>query len=596
MGVLASLLHDFWEDAPEALVKKNDFKRLSERFGEEVANTVAVLTRKPGLSDEQYYAQIAQHPLARVIKVFDRINNLQCAGSLPADERIVYMGDTRIHVLQMAEDMPEAFNTLQRLACQANPARKIYQPRDPIAVARMFGGVTFEIPPRDSASNLSGHDKIGWWTYSNGSSLARSRDPRHAVYIPTIQKDGIPVSSSLINELKAEAAALGLSNLSQACGVWILGDDPSIPEHLRGTAQSETIWIAWGSPHSTVSAAQLEALAAKVRDRAVQDCVAYEISGHLGFSPGESLSKRIADGASDHSQDEQTPQTIDQTDAAALVVVPLNDAESVEVLHFARSLGLDVVVTHQPWGASWEAIEGQSSGLEPEVVAYINRWRALHPQGQVYGLELKGSNPFHAINIDHHPYRDGQGEIDNRSSDKSSFTLFADRMKKQLTPYQRLIAANQAASHTSIQAELRRQGIEPSSAVGRSWVSLVRLIDRCAQGVTPDHEAQAVHDISNATRNQGKVLVEYNTPLWTPQADRLLADPSVTEHLHVPASGAGRWVYYGPRRRSFDALNLPHSWMGGTDQAGYFGVVDPSPEQQAQLRQVFWGSARASSN
>ncbi len=203
---------------------------------------------------------------------------------------------------------------------------------------------------------------------------------------------------------------------------------------------------------------------------------------------------------------------------------------------------------------------------------------------------MRGSNPFNAHNIDHHPYRHHQGELEDRSSEHSSFELLADVIGTELTPYQRLIAANKAGSLEPLRDELRRQGIAPESAMGKSWVTVIRLINRCAQGVTPDDEAQAIRDLALAERRGDKALVRYSTHLWTPQADRLLADPDSKEHLHAPASGDGRWVYYGPRRKAFHNLELPHSWMGGSDESGYYGIVDPTPQAQERLLQTFWGS------
>jgi hypothetical protein len=246
IGALSALLHDVREDASHADQTLVSDASLSESFSPQVARTVALLTRDPLVSDEQYYRAIAADEVASVIKVYDRINNLTSASALSLRSRVLYKADTLLYVLGMATELPEAHAELQRLASQPEPGTKIQCPPDPIAAARAFGGVTFEIPSRDALLGDCEDVRVGWWTYAAGSRAAVTADARFAVFIPTIQKDGNPVPRETIQALKREAVELGLTGLSQASGVWILGSDESIPEHLRGSAQAET--MAEGKP------------------------------------------------------------------------------------------------------------------------------------------------------------------------------------------------------------------------------------------------------------------------------------------------------------------------------------------------------------
>lgn len=139
---------------------------------------------------------------------------------------------------------------------------------DPKLAASMTGGCTLEV-------------NIGWWTYvpddesrpvSDGKVFEDNRD---ALYIPTLQKDGNPVSEEAIAKLKANAQELGFTETSSASGMWILSE--------TSEAQVEFIWILWSSKISEEIRQQLPELAKKIKINTNQDCVAYEVGGKLNF-------------------------------------------------------------------------------------------------------------------------------------------------------------------------------------------------------------------------------------------------------------------------------------------------------------------------
>lgn len=136
---------------------------------------------------------------------------------------------------------------------------------DPFIAVRKTGGCTFE-------------PDIGWWTQCESASQAEELGrpfvgKRDAIYIPTLQKDGHPVSSKTVESLKEEARALGLTKISRASGMWILSK--------TGEVQVETIWILFAE--QPVDRIKLKNLAVKIERVANQDCVAREEDGKLHF-------------------------------------------------------------------------------------------------------------------------------------------------------------------------------------------------------------------------------------------------------------------------------------------------------------------------
>ena len=75
-------------------------------------------------------------------------------------------------------------------------------------------------------------------------------------------------------------------------------------------------------------------------------------------------------------------------------ILPRNDGEAVEIERFLLARGETVLVSHQPWGASWQGLESSIRNQIPDGAA-------------VYGIELGGQPTIGgAVNIDHHRYRD----------------------------------------------------------------------------------------------------------------------------------------------------------------------------------------------
>lgn len=151
---------------------------------------------------------------------------------------------------------------------------------DPVTAAKETGGCTYE--PWGCGEN----GIVGWWTYTTNPEIAHRigqvfNGTRDAIFLPTIQKNGDVVSREIVEQLKVRARLLGLKEVSQASGMWVLGNDESIPHELRGTVQSETIWIFWSQ--NQIDCAALAQLAEEMVTLCNQDSIAYEIAGELNF-------------------------------------------------------------------------------------------------------------------------------------------------------------------------------------------------------------------------------------------------------------------------------------------------------------------------
>lgn len=253
-----------------------------------------------------------------------------------------------------------------------------------------------------------------------------------------------------------------------------------------------------------------------------------------------------------------------------LWIVPRNDLEATEIIRLLEQFGERVIVSQLAWGASWER-------LEPRVVDQVEQLLRVLPDLRVFGVELGGKTRWGGENIDHH-----QWAMDDRSSDRSSIEQVADILGHKLNRYERLVAANDKGWIPALLAAGASQG----------EVEAIRLADRCAQGVTPDQEAQAVHDIAEATWQGRRVLVPCPHGSSSAITDRLYG--RYDEALVCDSGADPKWIYYGPRARKIhDAVHAanrghPGDWTGGQVPNLYAGFLAPSPAAQELLTELFW--------
>jgi (p)ppGpp synthase/HD superfamily hydrolase len=110
-AVAAALLHDVLEDQGSARVLD-----LKKTFGQEVSSIVQLLTKEQASQqneldsdlerEEGYIRRVGSGPpIARVVKVFDRLNNLACLHKSTPSKRARYIEETRRFHLPLAREL-----------------------------------------------------------------------------------------------------------------------------------------------------------------------------------------------------------------------------------------------------------------------------------------------------------------------------------------------------------------------------------------------------------------------------------------------------------------------------------------------------------
>jgi hypothetical protein len=245
-----------------------------------------------------------------------------------------------------------------------------------------------------------------------------------------------------------------------------------------------------------------------------------------------------------------------------LWVVPNNDLEAKAICNLLTAAGEEVLVTGQAWGATW-------AGLEEPIQA---RLREAAPDTPIYGVELGGPNPFGAIDIDHHTYRD-----EDRWQPLSSLEQIAASLGTRLNEWQRLVAANDRGYF----AAMRELGATDAQ------MEAVRQADRQAQGLTAEREAEAEAEVKCAERLPGGWLKLRVRKPSSAHSDRLFPEARA-----VLLQGDDEWLYSGPGQRELLAMEFPEKhWAGGSSGAGYFGIEQPGEATRAAILEWFTRAA-----
>ncbi len=307
--------------------------------------------------------------------------------------------------------------------------------QNPFQAVAAMGGATFE-------------PGTGWWSQASENSHQQFGRPflseRDAIYIPTLQKNGHPVDETVVSSLKIQAAALGLTSITQAAGMWVLSD--------TGEVQTETIWIAYSSsPIAVEKRPALRALAETIKILANQDEVAREEAGRLYFTAFELEAAEFQVASS----------TIP---SSRLWVVPTSDLETAEVRNLLIGAGEAVISFPGWWGMKWEQIPASAQ-------EQIQKFVSENPNGEIYGVKLTGDCEWAVQNIE--PYRPGL---------PTPLQKVAQIVGAQLTEYQNSVVANTTTWIPGLKELGLAQGV----------IDAIRLSDRASQGINPDQEAQAV--------------------------------------------------------------------------------------------------------
>ncbi len=310
-----------------------------------------------------------------------------------------------------------------------------YNP-NPFTTVKECGGSTFE-------------PTVGWWAQVGeegqlhlGVPFASKRD---AIYIPTIQKSGEAVDEGMVTYLKSRASELGLTTLTQAAGMWVLSATQEV--------QTETVWIAYAD--HAVNREALSELAKTIKNAANQDAVAWEENGELKFT--DFILDTVRGDAAEIKK---------IGNPTRLWVVPVSDLETVEIINLLQGVGEHVFVTGQKWGA-------QFAKLETKIAEAIEKYRSVNSEIQIIGVKVNGQAP-EGWNTEKISMYNGSGTC--------PMEVVAEKLEVSLNEYQKLVVANLKGWIPALEMLNTPKGV----------IEAIRQSDRCAQGITPDHEAGAV--------------------------------------------------------------------------------------------------------
>jgi hypothetical protein len=243
-------------------------------------------------------------------------------------------------------------------------------------------------------------------------------------------------------------------------------------------------------------------------------------------------------------------------------VCPVNDGEAVEVRNLLQDNGEEVLVSSQPWGATW-------ANLETQITERLRAFGQENPDGIIYGVELAGRNSFNAVNIDHHKYSD-----EDRSNPLASLEQVAQILGvATLTRHQQLVVLNDKGYIPAME----------SFGATKGEILVVRHQDQAAQGVTPDDVAQAVRDLQQADKRDRKVAVKCQ------KFNSAYADLSYYDYDELLVQAPDKWIYHGRRNQLFTSQGFQEAhWSGGSGSHAYFGIIQPSATTQERILELFW--------
>lgn len=227
-----------------------------------------------------------------------------------------------------------------------------------------------------------------------------------------------------------------------------------------------------------------------------------------------------------------------------LVVTPINDGEAVQIAKILKDKNVKTLITKQGWGASWD-------NLEPEIKKEIEELK--NKNFKIFGVELQGTAPEGAVNIDHHCY-DG----DDRSNEKSSLEQVADLIGYKLSLFEEFIAANDKGFIPAMISLAKTKNLSKEQT--EKLINKVRLQDRAAQGITPEQEKIAEEAIKKAEVFDRLTVVHMAHSKTSTVCDRLWGS---YKNLLI-LSGDGEVNFFGAKR-VIEALSslVEGSWSGG---------------------------------
>ena len=235
------------------------------------------------------------------------------------------------------------------------------------------------------------------------------------------------------------------------------------------------------------------------------------------------------------------------------------DAEMAEIRRVLEAEGIAFCDKGLGWGAAASAYSDEiaQAASEGKQVVLVELTRDINlPQG--------------TIEVDHHG---------DRSSEPASILQVLSLLGLEPTRMQLLLAANDSGFIPAMLA----QGATAEE------VAAVRLLDRQAQGITPEQEEEAERAISQAETINGVTVVRMAHSKCATVTDRLF-DPNQEQRLLI-LSGDGESNFYGDRRlcellkgektgtapapwdpnQTVETFSNFGGWTGGGEKTGFWG-------------------------
>lgn len=188
-----------------------------------------------------------------------------------------------------------------------------------------------------------------------------------------------------------------------------------------------------------------------------------------------------------------------------VIVTPVNDSEAIQIKNILENKNIKTLITKQGWGASW-------ANLEPEVKEKIKEFK--NKNFKIFGVELQGTAPEGATNIDHHKY-DG----DDRSNERSSLEQVADLIGHKLSLFEEFVSANDKGFIPKMIELAKIKNLSKEET--QKLINEVRLQDRAAQGITPEQEKIAEEAIKEAEVSDNLTVVRMSHSKTATVCDRL---------------------------------------------------------------------------
>jgi len=252
-----------------------------------------------------------------------------------------------------------------------------------------------------------------------------------------------------------------------------------------------------------------------------------------------------------------------------LVVTPINDGEAVQIAKILKDKNVKTLITKQGWGASWD-------NLEPEIKKEIEELK--NKNFKIFGVELQGSAPEGAVNIDHHRY-DG----DDRSNERSSLEQVSELIGHELTLYEQFVSANDKGFIPKMIELAKTKNLSKKET--QKMIEKARLQDRAAQGITPEQEKIAEKAIEEAKVSDLLTVVRMSHSKTATVCDRLYGR---YKNLLV-LSGDGEVNFFGEKRVIEKLSSLVEgSWSGGDPDHdnGFWGGYPQNLDVEKEVKKL----------